>query len=307
MQEAMFPTAKPQPGETPEAAAQRVRDEAGRFAKKPPEQAAKPGEQPQKPPAKVDPNAMPEGLTPKAQERFQALANTNKELTAKVQEFQPIVESALGLQQTFREHGVKREQFDQAMQVVGLMNRGDLDGALKVLDEQRALISMALGRPLPGADPLAKFPDLRERVDALQLTEQDALELARNRTVNHGRQQAERQQQEQQEREQRSQQETHQGQLAVDKFCKTRMAQDMDYAKIEPLLLQQIQQGLLEGVPPSRWAFIVEKNYDLIKQTAGMTRTAGPSTSVLRPTGGDSPASKPRTMHEAMWGSKAPA
>jgi hypothetical protein len=283
-----------------------LRDEKGRFAGKAPADPNQPD--PTKPPVKADPNQMPEGLTPKAQERFQALANTNKELTTRVTEWEPIVNSALALQDTFREHGVKREQFEQAMEVVGLMNRGDLEGALRALDEQRSLISMALGRPVPGADPLARFPDLRGEVDNLQMTEARALEIARYRTgqqqqqrQDQQRQDENRRQQEEQQAVERQQQDMRAGQVAVDKFAKEMAKTDLDFARIEPLLLQQIQEGLLEGVPPQRWAALIQKTYGLIKQTASQSRSSASSAGVLRPTGGESPRQTPKTMHEAMW------
>jgi hypothetical protein len=247
---------------------------------------------------------MPEGLTAKAQERFQTLANTNKELTARVTEWEPIVQSALALQDTFIQNGIKREQFDQAMQVVGLMNRGDLQGALQALDEQRRLISLHLGQSLPGVDALAEHPDLRAEVDNLQLTEQRALEIARSRMVQNHQQQASRQHQQVQQTQQQEERARNDSMVAVDRFCKARMADDMDYAAIEPLLLKQIEGGLLEGVPYQHRAALVEKTYGLIKQTASATRASGHTTSVLRPTGGESPRQTPKTMHEAMWGGR---
>jgi hypothetical protein len=309
MLEAMFGQQKPaSPEEAAEAAAagksvQQLRDEKGRFAGKAPEA------DPLKPapkPAQPDPNAMPEGLTPKAQERFQQLANTNRELTSKVQEWQPIVDSALELQRSFHANGVKQEQFEMAMQVVGLMNRGDLRGALSALDEQRKLISLHLGEPLPGANALADYPDLQQAVENLQITEAHALELARGRMVSGRQQQAQQAQQREEQTAQQIQQAERSGQLEVDKFCKARMADDLDYAKIEPLLIEQIKDGLLQGIPPQRWPAIVEKTYRVIKQTAAQSRVGGPSTTVLRPTGGESVRQAPKTMHEAMWGSKQP-
>lgn len=317
MLEAMFgqKPAAPTEAEAAEAAAagktvQQLRDEKGRFAGKAPEQAGQ-GD-PTKPLVKPD-ASMPEGLTPKAQERFQVLANTNKELTAKVTEYEPIVQSALGLQEVFKTNGVKREQFDQAMEVVGLMNRGDLEGALRVLDEQRAMISLHLGRPLPGADALANHPDLRAEVDNLQLTEARALEIARDRAARQSQQAAQQRQRQEQQHQQQEDQAAQQheqavrtGQLAVDKFCKARMADDMDYARIEPMLLAEIQGGLLQGIHPAQWPRIVEKTYGLIKQTANQSRSASSSSSVLRPTGGESLRQAPKSMHEAMWGTPKP-
>jgi hypothetical protein len=317
MLEAMFGQKQepaPTEAEAAEAAAagksiQQLRDDKGRFAGK------APGETPpdaKKPDAKPDPNAMPEGLSPKAQERFQSLANTNKELTAQLSQItqmagsieraQSVIENALGLQEVFQQHGVRREQFDLAMDVVGMMNRGDLNGALQAIEEQRRMIALAMGKPLPGVDALSEFPDLRQKVDNLQLAEEDALELARNRVAQrHTQQQSQRHTQEQ-NTQQQAQQASQQGQLAVDRFCKARMADDMDYARIEPLLLKEIEGGLLADVPPQAWARIVEKTYGLIKQTASATRASGPTTTVLRPTGGESPRTAPNSTFEAMFG-----
>jgi hypothetical protein len=325
MLEAMFgqKQAAPSEAEVQEAAAtgktvQQLRDERGRFAGKAPDQQ---GQQPLKPgqpdpKAKPDPNAMPEGLTAKAQERFQALANTNKELTARVAEFQPIVESAKELQQTFHENGIKREQFEQAMQVVGLMNRGDLRGALAALDEQRRLIALHLGQPVPGIDMLQNHADLQAMVDNLQTTRELAEEAARGREQralsqqqNAQRQQQEsRQQQEQQQRADQAQQAHRSGVLAVEEFSKKMQASDMDFARIEPLLLKEIQGGLLQGTAPQHWAALIQKTYNLIKQTASQTRAAGGATPpVLRPTGGEAPTAQPRNAYEAMWGKSKPA
>lgn len=327
---AMFPAASAGPeGETPEAKAERLRDEGGRYAKKPeldPKSAAvDPNAPTKKPDGKdgVEKHAMPEGLSPKGQERFQALANENKELTAAVtaatqiagspEAIVPMLESAKALQTTFQEHGVRREQFDQGMQVIGMINRGDLAGAQKVMEEQLRLISLATGRPIGAVDALAGFPDLRERVDSLQISEADAMELARNRTHQSSQQQQQQRQQQEQQYQQREQQAVQGGQLAVDKFCKSRMTSDLDYAKIEPVLLKEIRPpdgspGLLDGIPPQRWAQIVEKTYNLIKQTGGASTTqqqAGGG-GVLRPSGAGAVKGVPQNGFEAMFGSPAP-
>lgn len=318
MLEAMFPSKT----ETPEeqaAAEQRARDEKGRFATKAPaDPNAPPADPAKKPTEPSEPTKMPEGLTPKAQERFQALANTNKELTGKLEQVTalvggnldavaPMLQSAQALQQTFQEHGVRREQFDQGMQIIGMINRGDLEGAQKFMQEQLRLISLATGKPVGAVDTLAGHQDLRDAVDNLQMTEAHAIEVARARMVQQNTQQNHQRQQQEYSQQQATQQAVQQGQLAVDKFCKAQMSSDLDYSKIEPLLLKEIQEGLLQGVPPQAWVGIVEKTYRLIKQTSSMARAGGASTTVLRPTGGEAPTAKPKSAYEAMWGRPAPA
>ena len=67
-------------------------------------------------------------------------------------------------------NGIKQPQLEQAAQLIGMLNRGDLEGALRTLDQQRQHIALALGRPLPGVDALQDFPDLRQAVDRLEVT-----------------------------------------------------------------------------------------------------------------------------------------
>lgn len=244
---------------------------------------------------------MPEGLTPKAQERFQKLANANKEVTAK---YESVLQAVEPFQQALQEAQVTQEQFTMATEYIGLVNKGDLRGALAVMDRERAALALHLGEPLAGVDALANFPDLRQAVDQFQITEARALELARGRQ-NQNAQQEQRQRQEQtQASQQEAQQAFQQGQKAVDDYCKQMQASDLDYAKIEPILVQQISDGLLEGIHPSRYEQVVSRAYKMIKSAASGQKSAQ-TTTTLRPTGQASPSQKPQTMYESMWGDKA--
>lgn len=320
---AMFPTAAAAPeNETPEAKAERLRDEAGRFAKKvEPDPKAPPAAavDPKKPATDPkDANAMPEGLTPKAQERFQALANTNKELTGRLEQLTaltggnpdavaPLLQSAVAMAQTFQENGVSREQFDRATHAIGLLNRGDMAGFQQLLEDQLRQVALHTGRAPGQIDALAGFADLREAVDNLQMTEAHAIEVARSRAQQQYQQQTQQQQQREQEREQTSQREFQNGVMAVEKFTRERMTTDLDYAKIEPILQKKIKDGLLAGVPPSAYRSIVEKTYELIKETSTMSRPQSSGGGVLRPSGGDAVKGKPQSGFEAMFGTPAPA
>lgn len=296
--------------ETPEGG--QPRDEKGRFAKteaeKEAEQAAKVAAEqkadptkPAKPEAPEDLLQMPEGLQPKAQQRFQKLVETNKELTGRIEQAE---QQTSYIRETFQQHGVRREQFEQAVQFIGAINSGNLEQALRVLDAQRAEIALALGKPLPGVDALSEFPDLRQKVDGMQLTEADAMEVARYRRQEQMAQQNWQATQQRQEQEQRSQAEVNSGLQAIDRFCKQVAQTDVDYPAIEALLLPEIK-NLISGLPPAQWQKAIETQYRLLKQAAGArsSSTSAPSQTVLRPTGSASPAARPRSMHEAMWGS----
>lgn len=289
------------------------RDELGRFAAKAAEAAAAEGAQatpaapvepakaalqPEQPQIPEDPTAMPDGLTPKAQERFQKLANTNRELTEWRERIEP---QFTAIQQTFQEHGVSREQFDQAVQVIGLINRGDYNGALQMIQQEMQNLAMLTGQSVQ-VDPLAQHPDLRAAVDGFQMPQEHALELARRRAAEAAqtqRQEAERQQQETQQQAQRA---VSNAQQQIDQFCRQMQTSDVDYAAVETELLAAIKEGLLEGVPPAQWAPMVQRQYQLIKKVAASQRTVAPATAVLRPTGTPTPAQAPSSAFEAMWG-----
>lgn len=282
-----------------------ARDEKGRFAGKladgSPAPVAKTAEpiKPQKIEGEEDILSMPEGLAPKAQERFQRLANTNRELTGKVQELD---EQVSYVKETFAQHGVKREQFEQAAGVIGMINRGDFQSALKVLDEQRRQISLIMGQPLPGVDALSDHPDLRKAVDEMQITEPHAMELARRRLAEQHTQQQRSQQQEAQQSQQQAERAHNDGLQKVDALCKQLQASDMDYPAVEAQLLPLLPD-IMKDVPPSRWVAVVKTQYDLIKRVASTVRqSAGGGGTVLRATGQASPQQAPKTMQEAMWG-----
>lgn len=315
-----LPEATPPAAPTTMAEAMWNRDEQGRFAPKPAEAApgaaapaataaptapaaqTKPAD-PNAPAAPEDITAMPEGLGAKAQERFQKLANGIKERDAQIQE----LTGAVGyVQQTFQQHGVQQEQFEQAVGVIGMLNRGDYRGALQVLDDQRRQIALAIGEPLPGVDALAGHADLRQAVDGLQITEAHAIEIARARGQQQAQQQAQQTAQQAQQRQQESAQTIQRAQADVDAWWKQQAATDLDAPAIEAFLLPKLGD-LLQGVPPTQWASLVKAQYNLIKESVGAFRRqaptpAAPSPAPLRATGQAGAVGKPSSMHEAMWG-----
>lgn len=306
MLDAMFPAeAAPAAGEAA-ADAGRARDASGRFIKTEAEKAAdvaaaaqpKPVE-PAKPPTGEDLRKVPDGLSAGASQRFQALANANKEYEAKIDS---LSRQTSYIQETFGEHGVTQPQFEQAVGFIGMVNKGDFDGAEKFLLGQLQQLSLVTGRPMPGVDALQTFPDLRAEVDAGQMSEARALEVARLRTGQQAVQSRTQAEQQQQQAAQQDRQAAETGLKAVDDFCKSMQESDLDYAAVEERLVP-LMKDLLEGVPPQHWAAKVQHQYKLIKQLAGGNRPQAPSTpsNILRPTGATAPKAEPKTMFDAMW------
>lgn len=292
----------------------RERDDKGRFTPKTGEQVvadpkAKPVAQVAtaevKPAAKPDPKdilQMPDGLAPASQQRFQQLANTVKELQAEVEPLRQQTEYIGGV---FKEHGVSREQFEQATSFIGAINRGNYQEALQIIDQQRQQLALAMGKPLPGVDALSAFPDLRQRVDQLQLTEEDALEMAKLRSQQSHATSTALREREQAEQAQAQQHEVKQATMAVDQWCRQTAQGDLDWPAIEEKILPRLQQ-ILDGVPPAKWVGVLKANYELMKSFQPQRSTAV-TTTVLRPTGGGATQSAPKTAFEAMWGTPQPA
>ncbi|ALV06695.1 hypothetical protein [Roseateles depolymerans] len=316
----------PAPGASPAPAGAQPRDELGRFTHKnaqgqavdeqgnlAPDQAAALAAQEaakQKPPGAEDLTQMPEGLGQKAQERFQKLANTNRDLTAKVEQYE---QSVNAMREIWTENQVQPEQFQMAMGVIGAMNRGDYVGAMQALQEQLQQLSVLAGQAPGQIDPLAEFPDLRQKVNNFLIAEEDALQMARARRMEQMGQQRMQAQQQQQQRQheqdqqaQRQQQELHTALKAVDDFTKEMARADLDYPHIEAQL-EPVLKDMLQSVPPAQWLQVVKTQYQLIKRVATQSRgggSAAPAAQPLRPTGTVAGAAKPGNMFDAMWANR---
>lgn len=270
-------------------------------AKKPaePDPAAKPKPE--------DLTAMPEGLAPKAQERFRALVNVNKEISQEVEGLRAQTEY---IGTTFKEHGVTREQFEIATNLIGAMNRGDWPTVIKGMQEEMRRVALVSGRPIDGIDMFSDMPDLKEKVENLQLSPEDAAELARGRTHQQIAQQRVRQAQQQQREQEQNQQQTQQferarqqGVLAVDQLCAELKSKDLDFGRIEAALMPRVAE-LFQDVHPSKWAATLQRQYDLLKSMGAPAR--GNSAGTLRASGANNPVAKPADMFQAMFGEARP-
>lgn len=250
-----------------------------------------------------DLTVMPEGLGAKAQERFKALANVNKEVTQEVETLRAQTEY---IGTTFKEHGITREQFELASGLIGAMNRGDWKTVITGMQDQMRQVALLSGQPIEGIDALVGMPDLKEKVESLQLSPEDAAELAKGRTHQQLQQRARQQAQQVQEREQQTlqQQQNHtravqQATLAVDKICSEYAANDLDFKRIEAALLPQVSK-LFSRIPPEDWADTFKSQYELLKGMGAPAR--GNSAGTLRAGGANNPVAKPADMFQAMFG-----
>lgn len=272
------------------------RDDAGRYAPK--KEESKPEEV--KPEIKQeakpeDEHAMPEGLSAKAQERFTSLVNKVKE---KEQQFVQASEQLGQFRDLIQSTGASPQEFSQAIDYMRMVNKGDFEGALRLIDDQRRQISLALGKPLPGADPLAEFPDLRQRVDSYHMDEQSAIEVARSRLMQQQSQQNQRQQNEQQQSQQMQQQTRQQAISQIDEMGKQWAKTDPDFTMKEDIILKQLPE-IARNFPPNMWPQQVSILYNTISAMP-MSQPARHNPAPLRPTGQTAGNRQPGSMLEAM-------
>lgn len=269
----------------------RPRDEAGRFARKAgdkPED-AKPAETPE------DEMTMPEGLSEKAQARFRKLAGRVHELSEAHEAAQRSIEE---FRDVVRSTGASPQDFSMALDYLRAMNSGDMQTALRIVEDQRRMISLAIGQPLPGADALAEFPDLRQRVQAYQMDESAALEIARARVMQ--REQAQRRHgMEQQYQQQAAVQQTRAQAIGeIDRLGTDWAKTDPDYAIKEEVILKQLPT-IAREFPPNMWPHQVRLLYQsLSAMPMPAQRSSNPPP--LRPSGQTAGARQPGSMLEAL-------
>lgn len=279
--------------DTPEG---QPRDESGRFAAKQAEEKAAAEAKAAEPAKPEDELAMPDGLSQKAQERFTTLVNRVKEREA---QFMQANEQLGQFREMIQSTGATPQEFSQAIDYMRLINKGDFESALRMIDDQRRQISLALGKPLPGADPLSDFPDLRQRVESYQMDEQTAIELARTRMYQQQAQQAQQTQYQSQQQEQQTLQTRQQAIGQIDAMGKQWASTDPDFAAKEDIILKQLPE-IAKNFPPQMWPQQVRILYNTISAMPmqPVQRTHQPAP--LRPTGQSGGARQPGSMLEAM-------
>jgi hypothetical protein len=138
-----------------------------------------------------------------------------------------------------------------------------------VLQEQARQLSLLSGRRID-VNPLARFQDLDQRLQAGEIDEPTAMELARNRHMQGLQQQHQQRQQAQNDQYTQQTQAIRGGALKVDAMV-SELMKDPDYAKVEPELVKQLDT-IKTNYPPHMWAAEVKRAYDfearLLRATA---------------------------------------
>lgn len=244
-------------------------------------------------------HTIPRGLKGEARANYKALSDHAKELAAQQdeqrQQYEKVVERINTFEDIIKDSGATPEVLSEHFQYIKHVTSGNLDAALEFIEGERKAIAEALGKPLDGVDLLADYPDLKDRVDKMELDEASALEIANAR---RGQQRQERQAESQRTQEQQRQHaaqvaQQRQEALSAIQTWTAEQAKGMlptDWQAMEEAIVSYLQapstQSLLSKIPPTEWLGHIQSHYDALKKLTS-TRAPGPAPTPtpLRPRG----------------------
>ena len=251
----------------------------------------------------------PDGLSPKASERFQRLANGNKSYRefGTLEELQVMREEAQTLH-VFRDRimdsQMQPDELDKVFEYTKAVKTGNWDGAEKFLQEAAYQFAVLTGRKL-NVDPLNAYPDLKESVDGMSLDEAHANEIAKNRylaDIQNQKQQTQASEQ-QYQHQQAAQFEAVRGQAIQQLTGLTQQWSSNDV--MWPEREQQIASFIsteLSNKSPAVWVEAVSAYYKALQTVPTQSRQRAPNS--LRPTamGSNNGGKAAQSMADALWG-----
>ena len=255
-----------------------------------------------------DDHTPPDGLTPKASERFQRLANENKayrELGTpeQIQAMRADVDTLNEFRSRIIDSQMNQQELEGVFEYTKALKSGDFATVGKFLQEQVYQFEMLSGQRL-NVDPLGAYPDLRERAGMME-DEGLLMEAARARYMQDLQQ---RQQAQLQQQQQTIQMQEYQDKVARQQAVDDLSAWAVDVARTDilwqeraPKINEFIQNGL-KDLLPNQWKPAVQAFYTALSQAQNTPASRSPN--ALRPNnlGTASGNKAPANMHEAMWG-----
>ena len=255
--------------------------------------------------AKPDPvnDPIPEEVQGRTRERMQQLIARVKEASAEREKIQRERDDLVGM---VAETRATPEQFNQTLEYLRAVNSGDpkqIEAAIGVLQTELAALSRMIGKPVPGVDVLANHADLRQAVDAGDLSEAHARELAAARDA---RAFASRRY-EAMSAEQQQAAAIELGRQGLNDLEKQLQA-DPEYARKRAILIPALQPVLAQ-LPPARWVETFKAAYDRLKlgpvaAPAAAAAPAAPTTAAHQPLRARTPAGQaakaPASLLEAI-------
>lgn len=240
------------------------------------------------------------GLKGKAQERFRTMTDTLKAKDQELEAQRQDVEAMQQWRETLLSTKASPEDLGGALEILHHANLGTPDGArhaLTLIDGFRAKLAQQFGIEAAGVDHLAGFDDLKQQVEAGDLTPAAARELAGNRRQASDRQQRDRQ---------LSEQTTHERAITeagsqVDAFCAQLKQNDPLYAK-KFVLVKPLIPVIAKTVPPDQWLATFKAYYAnvVVPQVTDTRRSGADNPQPLRRSAGGGGNATPATHLDAV-------
>ena len=246
----------------------------------------------------TDPLKVPEGIKEgsKAHERFQNLANTNKELTSKAEELDSYVTGMRGM---VNDAGLNKEGFRDLLDFAREANSGDPKKALELLDVQRKELLLKIGEVVEAPGVLDDFPDLKEKVENHDLSEADAIKLAQAEVFKKQADQVNKTQADQQAEETNYKAAVQKYSAEVTALEAEWKKNDVDYSSKSAIIYEKLND--IQKQPPEQWPFLVKQAYDLITSAVKKSgKGLSSDTAVTKEHGGDGGQQEPKTRLEAI-------
>lgn len=144
----------------------------------------------------------PEGMNERSQQRWAQLTERVKQVPELERRATEATQALDSVRQLVNDAGLAPQEFTEMLDMARLYkstNPQDAQRALQMLDGLRSELATRFGLEAPGVDALSAHPDLKQKVDGMLLSREDALEIARLRQQGQQAQQVTTQQQEQQQ------------------------------------------------------------------------------------------------------------
>ena len=240
---------------------------------------------------------VPEDLNERSTGRFNKLVEDNKTQRDLVGEHE---KTLTGMREMVSSSGLTNEEYLGAIDFAAEIKRDPAKG-MKRMQEYMTQVSKATGIPIEmgEVDMLEGFPDLKQDVDDMALTEERAAEIARSRKTQAS------QDIETQRHEAKATQENN---YAVDQkvalndvsvFIGEISKSDIDWEAKHPMLFEAAQYAR-DNLPPGQWKAHLESEYNKINRIAAAVlpkKTETPLTDKSNVRGGQK---EPTTIGEAL-------
>jgi len=254
---------------------------------------------------------LPEGTPEKTAERFEKLTEGFKSL----KEDYELLETEAIDNKKYREDfdaliqhsSATPEEFNELINYSHMVKNGDLEGALALLDGQRQQLANAMGKSLPGVDLFSAHPDLQEKIENFEMSEEDAAEIVRARNLQQQQQNNQAELKRQQENDAIQQKADHDFNARVNTANNAVMSlvedwqkNDINFKAKQAVIVAKVEE-IGKDYPPEQWAEQLNLNYQTIKVDGRSSSRSVNQHRPLRTGGGGSGGTKaPASSLDAM-------